>query len=78
MAEGVRLADLAVGQRGRVVDVDCTGEVGQRILEMGLTPGVTVELLGVAPLGDPLVFQVRGYRLGLRKVEAALVGIERI
>ena len=47
-----------------------------RLLEMGLTPGVEVEMLGRAPLGDPLEFEVRGYRLSLRKSEAKLVTIE--
>lgn len=73
----IPLADLAVGQRATVRDVDARGEAGQRILEMGLTPGAAVRLLGAAPLGDPLVFEVRGYRLSLRKAEAALVSVER-
>jgi ferrous iron transport protein A len=72
-----RLSELAVGQGGRVVGVDARDAVGQRILEMGLTPGVDVRLTGTAPLGDPLVFEVRGYRLSLRRTEAALVEVER-
>ncbi len=72
-----RLSELAVGQRARVVAVDAGDEVGQRILEMGLTPGSDVRLAGAAPLGDPLVFEIRGYRLSLRKAEAALVEVER-
>jgi Fe2+ transport system protein FeoA len=71
------LGDLAIGQRGRIVRVDARGEIGQRILEMGITPGVEVRLVTRAPMGDPLVFEVRGYRLSLRRAEAALVEIER-
>jgi ferrous iron transport protein A len=71
-----RLSELRVGQEARVVSVEARDEVGQRILEMGLTPGVSVRLLGAAPLGDPLVYEVRGYRLSLRKAEAALVAVE--
>ncbi len=71
-----RLTDLRIGQSARVVDVDALDEIGQRILEMGLTPGISVRLIGAAPLGDPLVFEVRGYHLSLRKVEAARVEIE--
>jgi Fe2+ transport system protein FeoA len=72
-----RLSELAVGQSGKVVSVEAGDAIGQRILEMGLTPGVVVRLAGAAPLGDPLVFEVRGYRLSLRKAEAALVEVER-
>ena len=72
------LSELSTGQSARVLDVHALGEVGQRILEMGVTPGVTIRLVGAAPLGDPLAYEVRGYRLSLRKAEAALVGVERI
>lgn len=73
-----RLSELVTGQQARVVEVDARGETGQRIMEMGVTPGVTIRLVGAAPLGDPLAFEVRGYRLSLRKAEAALVGVERL
>ncbi|MGE3819140.1 MAG: ferrous iron transport protein A [Isosphaeraceae bacterium] len=72
----IRLSELAKGRRARVVGVDAATETGVRILEMGLTPGATVVLTGAAPLGDPLAFEVRGYRLSLRKVEADLVQVE--
>jgi ferrous iron transport protein A len=51
-------------------------DVAIRLLEMGLTPGVEFELIGVAPLGDPMEIAIRGYRLSLRKSEAARVTIE--
>ena len=41
-----------------------------RLLEMGLTPGTEVALIGRAPLGDPLELELRGYRLSLRRLEA--------
>ena len=46
-------------------------DVSRRLLEMGVTPGVEIRRLGAAPLGDPLEFELRGYRLSLRKSEAA-------
>jgi ferrous iron transport protein A len=70
-----RLADLAVGQQARVVRVTGADEISLRLLEMGLTPGVTVKCLGRAPLGDPLEFDVRGYRLSVRRSEAERVEI---
>jgi ferrous iron transport protein A len=73
-----RLADLVVGSRARVVRVLGDDEIALRLLEMGLTPGVDVELLGTAPLGDPLEFEIRGYHLSIRKSEALRVEIESL
>ena len=66
-------AELAVGEMGRVMRIAGTDEVSRRLLEMGVTPGVEIRRLGAAPLGDPLEFELRGYRLSLRKAEAAHV-----
>lgn len=71
-----QLADLPLGSEGRVVRITGTDEITLRLLEMGLTPGVEIRLIGRAPLGDPLEFEVRGYRLSIRKNEAARVEIE--
>jgi len=69
-------AELAVGEIGRVARIDGADEVGRRLLEMGVTPGVEICRLGAAPLGDPLEFELRGYRLSLRKAEAAHVELD--
>lgn len=71
-----RLSDLAVGQSARVSSVAGADEVSCRLMEMGLTPGVSVRVLGTAPWGDPIEIELRNYRLSLRKSEAALVEIE--
>ncbi len=71
-----RLTDLALGWRARVRGIEGDDEISLRLLEMGLTPGTNVRLLGVAPLGDPLELEVRGYRLSVRKREASRVEIE--
>jgi ferrous iron transport protein A len=44
-------------------------------MEMGLTPGVDVELVRFAPMGDPVDIKVRGYHLSLRRAEADLIAI---
>jgi ferrous iron transport protein A len=69
-------AEMAVGEVGRVVRIAGADEVGRRLLEMGVTPGVEIRRIGAAPLGDPLEFELRGYRLSLRKAEAAQVELE--
>ena len=58
--------------------VDGADELTMRLLEMGLTPGVEVAVVGVAPLGDPLELEVRGYRLSVRRSEAARVEIDQL
>jgi len=71
-----KLSQLAVGERGRVLQVSGSGDVSRRLLEMGITPGAEMRLLQKAPLGDPLEFELRGYRLSLRRREAEQVEIE--
>lgn len=73
-----RLADLPIGARARVSHVAGDGEVSVRLMEMGLTPGVELLLIGRAPLGDPLELELLGYRLSLRKAEAAGVEVELV
>ena len=70
------LADLNVTDQATVAEVDGQDEIALRLLEMGLTPGTQVTLIGTAPLGDPLEFEIRGYRLSLRKSEATRVTID--
>jgi len=68
------LNDLtAAGQRGRIVEVTGDDAISVRLMEMGLIDGEEIELIGFAPLGDPAEYRIRGYRLSLRKAEAARV-----
>lgn len=68
-------ADLEIGQSASVVRIAGSDAVSRRLLEMGVTPGVEIRRLGAAPLGDPLEFELRGYRLSLRRKEAEQVEI---
>jgi len=70
------LDGLKLGERARIVDVAGDDGIAIRLMEMGLIDGEEIELLGFAPLGDPIEFEVRGYRLSLRKNEARRVTIE--
>jgi ferrous iron transport protein A len=69
----VPLDQLRPGQSGRIVRLQGEGVVTQRLMEMGLLEGDVVELIGFAPLGDPLEVRVGDYRLSLRRSEAARV-----
>lgn len=70
------LAEVAPGGRVRVLDVIGDGTMAQRVLEMGLVAGVEVEVVRLAPLGDPMEIRLFGYLLSLRKREAAGVTVE--
>ena len=69
-------AELAVGESAHVVQVVGGDDVCRRLMEMGVTPGVELRCLGAAPLGDPLEFELRGYRLSLRRSEAKHIELE--
>jgi ferrous iron transport protein A len=71
-------AELSVGEAGRVGEVTGAGDITRRLLEMGITPGALIRRLGAAPLGDPLEFELRGYRLSLRRAEARFVALDEV
>ncbi len=67
------LATVNIGTTTQVVDVSGDDNTSLRLLEMGLTPGVEVTIVGAAPLGDPVELELRGYRLSIRRNEAARI-----
>ena len=69
----MKLHELKVDQRALIVEVSGDDGIAIRLMEMGLTDGEEIRLIGFAPLGDPIEFLVRGYRLSLRKTEAERV-----
>jgi ferrous iron transport protein A len=69
------LDQLQVGQRGRIESVHGGDALLQRLLEMGLFEGEEVEVVGFAPLGDPVEIRLRDYRLSLRRREAARISV---
>jgi ferrous iron transport protein A len=69
-------SELVVGQSGRVVRVTGADDVSRQLLQMGVTPGVELRRLGAAPLGDPIEFELRGYRLSLRQNEAKHIELD--
>ncbi len=70
------LKEAKVGSVVRVVKLHGEGAVKRRIMDMGLTKGVEVQIRKVAPLGDPIEVTVRGYELSLRKADAEMIEIE--
>ena len=72
------LDQITRGASARILDVTGDDTLAIRLMEMGLIEGEEIELLGAAPLGDPLEFSVRGYRLSLRANEAKRVVVESV
>jgi ferrous iron transport protein A len=72
---GVSLASLAPGHSTRVVGVESSCPKGERLLDLGFIPGTQVEILKRAPLGDPVIYGLRGYRICLRASEAKLIRV---
>ena len=70
------LRELKPGETGTVVRLHGAGPVKRRIMDMGLTKGVSVLVRKVAPLGDPMELTVRGYELSVRKGDAELIEVE--
>jgi len=74
----VPLSQLKPKERGTIVKVGGDGLVRRRILDMGVVPGTEVEVVKVAPLGDPVELLIRGYHLSLRKEEAREILVEKV
>jgi len=70
------LRDVNPGESVSVVKVHGTGALRRRLLDMGITKGTKVDVLKMAPLGDPIEVTVRGYDLSLRKAEGEIVEVE--
>lgn len=71
-----KLNEFTVGERGVVRRIEGEGRIRRRLFDMGVTPGAEIGLCRLAPLGDPVEIALRGYRLSLRKSEAACVVME--
>ena len=69
------LKNAKVGQTVTVVKLHGEGAVRRRIMDMGITKGVEIYIRKVAPLGDPIEVNVRGYELSLRKADGEMVEI---
>jgi len=72
----MKLRDIPIGRRARIQKYNAAPKHRQKYLSMGLTPGVEIKVVGIAPLGCPIEIQVRGYFLSLRSQEAQVFDCE--
>lgn len=68
--------DMQVGDCATIKNVAGDGQLRKRMLDLGLTKGCKVKLIRMAPLGDPIEIELRGFRLTIRKNEAEIVELE--
>ena len=69
------LREVPVGSTVRVVKLHGEGAVKRRIMDMGITKGVEIYVRKLAPLGDPVEINLRGYELSLRKADAEMIEV---
>lgn len=72
-----KLSELRPGGRARVRKILGRGSIKRRMMDLGVVPGVEVEMERYAPLGDPVEIKIRNYHLSLRKEEAETVMLEQ-
>ena len=70
------LKDVKIGETVRVTKVGGEGALKRRIMDMGITKGVSIRIMKVAPLGDPVEITLRGYELTLRKADCEKIEVE--
>jgi DtxR family Mn-dependent transcriptional regulator len=78
VAMTIQLSSLKPGERGEIVKLEGSGAVKRRIRDMGVTSGSVIEVIRVAPFGDPIDIKVKNYHLSLRKVEATDIIVRRV
>ena len=70
------LNEIPVGGVCTVTKLNGTGKLRRRIMDMGITKGVEIKVVKIAPLGDPMELNVRGYEVSIRKSEAESIEVQ--
>lgn len=78
MENAMTLDRLPIGQNAKITAVGGEGELRCRLLDMGLIPQTLIEVIKVAPMGDPLELRLRGYVLTLRKEDAKNIEVKEV
>jgi Fe2+ transport system protein FeoA len=69
------LTDVPIGSAAKVVAINGANRIARRLMEMGVIPGVSLEVLKAAPFGDPIEIRIRGYNLAMRRSEADAIEV---
>ncbi len=74
--QSFNLSQMPAGSITKVVAVRGGGRIAQRLMEMGVVPGVSVKVIKSAPFGDPIEIRLLGYSLAIRRNEASAIEVE--
>lgn len=74
----MKLSDLKLGEKGRIVSLELVGVSKRRLMDMGVLPGEPIIVEKIAPMGDPIDVKIKGYQLSFRKQEADFITVEKI
>lgn len=74
----ITLKEITPGETVTIKKMNATGAIRKKLLDMGLTKNTEIHVRKVAPLGDPIEINIRGYELSLRKSEAANIEVEYV
>ncbi len=72
----MNLNDIAIDAPARIAAVAGNSSLAQRLMAMGFLPGARVRVVNVAPFGDPITVELEGWRVSMRRSEAASVAVE--
>lgn len=75
-SQSFNLSQMPAGSISKVVAVRGGGRIAQRLMEMGVVPGVSVKVIKSAPFGDPIEIRLLGYSLAIRRNEASAIEVE--
>lgn len=78
MDQNTYLCNVMPNNKAKVRTIIAENNLKRKLLDMGILPGVVIEVIKLAPLGDPMEIKVRGYHLSLRKEEAQCVVVEGV
>ena len=70
------LKELRIGESGTIEHMKVSGALKRRFMDMGITKGTEVKVIKIAPLGDPIEIEIRGYNLSVRKEDADNIEIK--
>jgi ferrous iron transport protein A len=76
-SEEIGLESLGPGETGRVAAIRAPDALATRLADLGFCPGTVVRVVRRAPLGDPVLYELRGYRIALRRGEAGRIRVTR-
>lgn len=74
----MKMTELKIGDKAEITTIAATGEIGSRLIDMGLVKGTRFKLIRKAPLGDPIEIMVKGFYLSLRLKEAETIEVIKI